>query len=230
MIWVPRRVALAGLAATVATPAFSHSTGELADLLGDKEEFFQAFDRALPAFTLSNADGTAVSAADFGGKVVVLHFVYASCPDVCPLHAEKLAEVQEMVNQTPMRDLVQFVSITTDPAIDTAEVLRSYGPTHGLDPANWMFLTTGSGQSEDATRELAKAFGHKFEVTDDGAQVHGVVTHVIDMSGRWRANFYGLRFDPTNMVLFVNALTNDTAKPHGESAPTMWERVKGLFN
>ena len=81
------------------------------------------------------------SPADFHGKVVVLHFVYASCPDFCPLHAEKLAEVQEMVNQTLMKDLVQFVSITSDPANDTPEVMRAYGPAHGIDPVNWVFLT-----------------------------------------------------------------------------------------
>ena len=57
-----------------------------------------------------------------------------------------------------------------------------------------------------------------------------MVTHVIDMTGRWRANFYGLEFDPTNMVLFLNVLTNDSAKPHGESEPGFWDSVMGVFN
>ncbi|MFQ5567684.1 MAG: SCO family protein [Paracoccaceae bacterium] len=227
---IPRRTALAGVAAAIAAPALGHSTGELEQLLGDKEQFFQAFNRETPAFTLSGADGNLVRPADLSGKVVVLHFVYASCPDVCPLHAEKLAEVQEMVNRTPMKDLVQFVSITTDPGNDTPDLLRDYGPAHGLDAANWMFLTIAPGQPEDTTRDLAKSFGHRFDVVDDGAQVHGVVTHVIDMTGGWRANFYGLRFDPTNMVLFINALTNDSANPHGPSEPSLWEQVKELFN
>jgi len=227
---IGRRAVLTTIAAAITAPAFGHSTGELADLLGDKERFFQALDKETPDFTLSDADGKLYSPADFHGKVVVLHFVYASCPDFCPLHAEKLAEVQEMVNQTLMKDLVQFVSITSDPANDTPEVMRAYGPAHGIDPVNWAFLTAAPGQQEDATRKLVEAFGHKFTVTDYGFQVHGVVTHMIDKSGRRRANFYGLRFDPTNMVLFINALTNDSAKPHGRSDPTMWERVKGLFN
>lgn len=227
---MPRRSALAGLAAMIATPALAHSSGELERLLGGRERYFQAFERETPAFGLLDLSGRQVGPDDFRGKVVVLHFVYASCPDVCPLHAEKLAEVQEMVNASPMGELVQFVSVTTDPANDTADVLRGYGPSHGLDPANWTFLTTGPGQREDATRDLARAFGHKFDVTDGGAQVHGVVSHVIDMAGRWRANFYGLRFDATNMVLFLNALTNDTAQPHDASDPTIWDRIKGLFN
>lgn len=227
---IQRRALLAALATVIAAPAFGHSTGELADLLGDREQFFQAFDRDVPDFALSDAEGELHTPADFRGKVVVLHFVYASCPDVCPLHAENLAEVQDMVNQTQMRELVEFVSITSDPANDTAEVMRAYGPAHGLDPVNWTFLTVAPGQPEDTTRRLAEAFGHRFKVTEEGAQVHGVVTHVIDRAGRWRANFYGLRFDPANMVLFLSALTNDSARPHGRRDPGLWERVKGLFN
>lgn len=226
---IPRRTVLSAIAATIAAPALGHSTGELEDLLGDKEQFFQALDKETPEFTLSDADGNLYGPADFVGKVVVLYFVYASCPDVCPLHSDKIADVQEMVNQTPMRDLMQFVAITTDPANDTHEAMRDYGPARGLDPVNWMFLTTAPGQPEDTTRKLAEAFGHMFLVEDGGTQTHSVVTHIIDMPGRLRANFYGLRFDSTNMVLFINALTNDSSEPHKRSDPGLWEWMKGLF-
>ncbi len=59
------------------------------------------------------------------------------------------------------------------------------------------------------TRQLAKAFGHTFTKTEGNYQVHGVVTHVIDKQGRWRANFHGLRFAPVNLVLYVNGLVNE---------------------
>jgi hypothetical protein len=49
---------------------------------------------------------------------------------------------------------------------------------------------------------------------NDGYQVHGVVTHVIDREGRWQANFHGLKFEPTNLVLYINALVNDPGRPH----------------
>ena len=41
------------------------------------------------------------------------------------------------------------------------------------------------------------------------------MTHVIDREGRWRANFYGLKFEPTNLVLFINALVNDVHDAQG---------------
>ena len=135
-----------------------------------------------------------------------------------------------MVNATPMKDQVRFLTITTDPARDVPEVLKAYGPVHGLDPTtNWSFLTSGPNKPEDTTRKLAEAFGHSFTVTDDGYQVHSVVTHVIDHGGKWVANFHGLGFEPTNLVLFINGLTNANV-PHKETeAPSLWSQIRSLI-
>ena len=222
------RAAIPLAAVLIATGAAAHALDETRDMLGDREKFFQAVDKPAPAFALRDADGRPVGLEDLRDKVVVLHFVYARCPDVCPLHAEKLAEVQAMINRTPMKALVRFVTITTDPRRDTAEVMRNYGPQHGLDPVNWTFLTTTPDQPEDATRKLAQRFGHEFTKVGDDYQMHSVVTHVIDREGRWRANFHGLRFEPANFVVFVNALVNDLHPPHRHKEPGLWERMKDL--
>lgn len=192
------------------TPLSAHSLKSLEGQLQKRERYFQPIDKEAPDFTLQDAEGGTVSLGNYRGKIVVLHFVYTTCPDVCPLHAERIAEVQEMVNQTPMRGLVRFVTITSDPKRDTPDVMRAYGITHGLDPVNWTFLTSGPDRLM-ATRDLVKKFGHKFTEAEGGYQVHGLITHVIDREGRWRANFHGLKFQPVNLVLFINALTHD---PH----------------
>jgi len=208
--------------------AAAHSLDELEAQLGDREQYFQPIDRNAPPFALEDCEGRAISLDDLRGKVVVLHFVYTNCPDVCPLHSERIAEVQEMVNQTPMRELVQFVTITTDPEHDTREVMRNYGSAHGLDPVNWMFLTIDPDRPADTTRNLGERFGHRFTETEDGYQIHGVVTHVIDREGSWRANFHGLKFDPVNLVLYVNALTN--AHGHeGHPEQSWWDKIRSLF-
>jgi protein SCO1/2 len=173
---------LTALAASAASGA-AHSLDELEAQLGEREQYFQPIDKEAPDFTLEDAERRAVSLEDLRGKVMVLHFIYTSCPDVCPLHAERIAEIQEMVNRTPMRELVQFVTITTDPKHDTPEVMRKYGSAHGLDPVNWVFLMTMPDQPEDATRKLAERFGHGFTEIKDGYQIHGVVTHIIDREG-----------------------------------------------
>lgn len=228
-------VAAAGLALGIAIAplvAAAHSLDELEQQLFDREQYFQIKNVAAPDFALEDTDGKPVALSDLRDKVVILHFIYASCPDVCPLHAEKLAEVQEMIAITPMKDQVAFVTITTDPARDTPEVLLEYGDLHGLDPVNWMILTSGPDEPEDTTRRLAEEFGLKFTQADDGLQMHGIVTIVIDREGRWRASFHGLQFHPTNLVLYVNALVNDVHKPGGHNdapTPSFWERVFSWF-
>ncbi len=218
-----RRAALATLGAALASPLSAHSLQELEDEFYAKEPFFQALDQPFPDFTLSGAAGKRFQPKDFLGKVVVLHFIYTNCTDVCPLQTEKLAGVQAMINQTPMKDMVRFVTITTDPKRDTPEVMAAFGPLHGMDPLNWQFLTTGVDQPEDYTRKLAQAFGHKFTVESDGTLTHGVITHVIGKYGRWQGNFHGMKFQLENMLVFVNALTNDYDKPQ----PGLWDRIWG---
>ena len=216
------------LAAAVAPTASAHSVEELGQDLRHREKYFQPIDKQAPEFELQDPDGRIVRLEDFRDKVVVLHFIYASCPDACPLHADLIGRVQEMVNQTPTREQVQFISITTDPENDTPDVLRDYGPAHGLDPANWIFLTSGPDRPEDTTRKLAESFGHGFTKTEDGYQAHGVVTHVIDREGRWRANFHGLEFEPMNLVIYINALANAHGT-EGHPEQSWWDRILNLF-
>ncbi|MCT7378512.1 SCO family protein [Chelativorans salis] len=226
-----RVLAAAALAGAILVPAaaMAHSLEDVQQDLFEKEKYFEIRDEPAPDLALQDADGNPVGLKDLRGKVVVLHFIYAGCPDVCPLHADLIGEIQEMVNASAMKDRVEFVTVTTDPERDAPKVLKDYGPVHGLDPeANWVFLTSGPDRPEDTTRKLAEKFGHGFTVSEDGYQVHSVVTHIIDQNGRWVANFHGLGFEPTNMVVFINGLTNANV-PHHEPEPSLWDRIRSLF-
>ena len=189
--------------------AQAHSLKDLEDSLIQRERYVEFVERPAPPFTLMDAKGRALSLSDFKGRVVVLNFIYTHCPDVCPLHSALIGSLQADINRTPMRDMVQFISITTDPERDTPEVMRDYGIRLGLDRANWSFLTSGGGDLT-ATRTVAGEYGLKFTTGEGGYQLHGVVTHVIDKSGVLRARFHGLKLDPLNIILFINALTNDS--------------------
>ncbi len=205
-----------------------HPGADLDKVMGSKEKYFEIKDKPAPAFDLVNGNGEQVSLSDYADKILVVHFVYTSCPDICPLHAEKLQEIQTMINSSPMKEVVQFVTITTDPATDTPEVLKTYGEDHNLNPVNWTFMTVAPDQTEDTTRKLAEAFGHKFVKSDDGYQTHGVVTHVIDRGGRWAGNFHGLKFNSVNMVLYINGLINKPSEPKKNQG--WFKKLKDLLN
>jgi protein SCO1/2 len=222
------RLILSAFALTLALAprAGAHSLEELEKALAERERYVEFRNESAPEFALQDVDGRPVALRDFRGKVVVLNFIFASCTDVCPLHSELIASIQKDINQTPMRELVQFVTVTTDPERDTAEVLKPYGATHGLDPANWVFLTSGAARP-DETRSIAMRYGLRFTPTPDGQFMHGVVTHLIDKEGLLRARYHGLKVEPTNFIVHVNALVNDFHKPHDE--PSFWTRLRRWF-
>lgn len=224
---------VAGLAFTGGVePAHAHPSGELDWQLDACERYFPALDRPAPNFDLQDAEGRPASLNGLAGKVIVVNFTYTHCSDVRPLHAEKIAAIQSLVNRTVISDRVRFVTITTDPARDSPDVLRAYGPQHGLDPANLMFLIGGQDEP-DATHRLAEAFGHHFVAVSDGLQRHGVVTHIIDRDGRLRANLRGLDIDNVSLVLFVTTLAGhehpSAASNQGSVPPTAtyWTRLRG---
>ena len=224
-----RRAALAVIAAVIARPALANHPGEDLDArMLEMEKYFQPIDTQAPAFELQDAGGNPVRLSDFDDKVVVLHFIYASCPDICPLHADKIATIQSSINSSPMKDMVQFISITTDPVNDTPDVLKDYAEWHGLDPANWVFLTKRPDQPDDATRQLAREYGLEFTMSQGSdAQMHGAVTHVIDRGGRLAGKFHGMEFENANLALYVSELINNAQ--HRQVEEGWWDRVTSLF-
>lgn len=225
-----RRAALATLVATISSPTFADHPGENLDArMFEMEPYFQAIDAAqAPSFELQDAEGKPVHLSDFSDKVVILHFIYANCPDICPLHAEKIAAVQASINDGPMKDLVQFISITTDPVNDTPDVLLEYAERHGLDPRNWVMLTKRPDQGDDATRLLARDYGLEFTMTaDSDMMMHGAVAHVVDIGGRFAAKFHGMDFKNVNLILYVSELINNAQRRRRD--PSWWDRVKGVF-
>ena len=226
-----RRALILGFLSATSLPAvaLAHHPQDFQKYLFEREQYFQLKGEPAPAFALQDVDEKATTLEELRGKAVVLYFIYAGCTDICPIHSAKIADVQEAVNATPMRDHVEFIAITTDPAADTPDILRGHGEAQGLDLSNWTFLTSGPERPEDTTRKLAEQFGHQFRVTSDGYQVHGIVTYVIDRNGTWSANFHGLGFETTNLVLYLNALVNDH-HVHAEPIPTnQWSRLRALL-
>ncbi|HMR69271.1 MAG TPA: SCO family protein [Rubrivivax sp.] len=98
---------------------------------------------------LPDAEGRPRSLADFRGKVTVIFFGYAQCPDVCPTTLAELAEARRALGRAGQD--VQGVFVTVDPERDTPEMLKAY--VASFDPS---FVALRG--SPEQTREAAKAF------------------------------------------------------------------------
>jgi protein SCO1/2 len=202
-----------------ASPVAAHSPEEALRALRDREPYLELTNRPAPQFALQDPDGRELGLADLRGKLVILNFIYARCTDLCPLHSELIAKIQDQINATLMREQVQFITVATDleEAAATAELMRAHGNAHRLDPGNWAFLH-GGARDRAAGMRLANAYGLEFTPTLTGAQMHGVVTHVIDQNGMLRARVHGLKFQPLHVTQFVNALLYPARHVAGSAA------------
>ena len=145
---------------------------------------------AAPDFALTSQDGKEVRLEDFRGKVVAVAFIYASCPDVCPLLTDKMARVQDELG-SKFGTEVAFLSITVDPERDTPEVLKGYAEAFDADLAGWSFLTG----SPAAVREVAQRYGVAVAPAADGGVDHTLLTTLVDRDGVMRVQYLGYRFD-----------------------------------
>lgn len=94
-----------------------------------------------PPLVLVDLDGRAVSLAELRGRVVLLSFIYTSCPSACPLVTQRMAVLQRRLTEAglfPSR--VSLVSVTVDPDRDSVAALARYAKGFGADPRGWKFL------------------------------------------------------------------------------------------
>ena len=103
----------ASVAAPAATPAAFH--GVEPDPVPDR-----------PDFVLRTTSGERYSFRErTAGRPTLLYFGYTNCPDECPT---AMADVAAALRSTPaeLREDVEVVFVTTDPARDTPQILRAW--------------------------------------------------------------------------------------------------------
>lgn len=77
-------------------------------------------------FELTDHHGRKRKLEDFRGKVVMLFFGYAQCPDVCPTTLAVLGEAMRQMGRDS--ESVQVLFVTVDAKRDTPELLARYVP------------------------------------------------------------------------------------------------------
>jgi len=135
-----------------------------------------------PNVPLVTQDGETVHFFDdlIKDKVVVINFIYTSCPDSCPLETARLAEVQEILGDRVGQDVFMY-SISIDPETDTPEVLKEYAQRYQAGPG-WTFLT---GKRSDVTL-LRKKLGLYFDDIDPDSNDHNLSMMIGNQkTGRW---------------------------------------------
>jgi protein SCO1/2 len=115
------------------------------------------------------------------GKVVMINFIYTSCPDSCPMETARMAQVCQILGDR-MGDDVFMYSISIDPEVDTPEVMAQYAKRFGAGPG-WLFLT---GDEDDIVLLRKKLGLYLDDIQADGSNDHNLSLIVGNQaSGRW---------------------------------------------
>jgi protein SCO1/2 len=161
-------------------------------------------------FRLQDVNGRWVSLSSLRGKVVILTFLYAHCPDVCPLIADSLHRAYGLLGATA--DKAAFVAVSVDPNGDTVTAIHHFliehhvqgeltylrGTFAELRPV-WAHYYVGSDVKEVNPEAVAAAKPAADRVG------HTAIVYVIDPSGKIRTFLSG-NFDPRDLVTDVKAL------------------------
>lgn len=133
-------------------------------------------------FELIDFHGKRRTLADFRGKVVLLFFGYAGCPDMCPTTLALLGETLRQMGADAAQ--VQGLFVTVDPKRDTPQVLAQYVPA--FHPS---FLGLyGSEEVTQSTVREFKAYAHANRPNERGSYTvdHSAHVYVFDPAGRIR--------------------------------------------
>jgi len=171
------------------------------DELEEKQEV--SFPEPVPApdFTLIDQDGNPVQLSSLRGKVVLLDFIYTSCPGPCPLLSRKFSQFQKTLGERVGKEVV-LLSITVDPQHDTPAVLKEYARRYQADTTGWKFLT-GSTQ---AIVTVAYQYGADY-YGEPGKEInHLVATYVIDQAGNMVKVLKGPNHPAEELVRVVHEL------------------------
>jgi len=141
---------------------------------------------AAPGFALIDQADKKFIFNPASGKVVLVTFVYTSCPDVCPLFSAHFAAIQRALDMAKREDYL-LLSISTDPKRDTPARLKAYAEAFKADVTRWRFLT---GSQQDLAK-VWKSFGVNVKDHGNGQIQHTNLTTLIDAKGIRRVDYYG---------------------------------------
>ncbi len=86
--------------------------------------------RAAPPLRLRDVRGRVIDIRDLRGHPVLVTFVYATCPDVCPLIMQNLKRVREQSGE--LGQSMRVLAVSVDPERDTRPVVRRFLASQGL--------------------------------------------------------------------------------------------------
>lgn len=156
--------------------------------------------RAAPDIRLADARGGTFDTRSLAGKPYLVTFLYANCPDVCPLIGAQLRDTLHQLGADAAR--VGVVAVSVDPRGDTPAAVRAW-LRREREPAQFHYLIG----SQQTLAPVWKAWYASPQVPGDPESAHTAIVWVVDAHGKLVANVpAGQPFDTSGLARDVRTL------------------------
>ncbi len=156
--------------------------------------------QTMPDYVFTNQFGAPVKLSDFRGRAVGLTFIFTRCPlpEFCPRMLKNFSAVDAALRaRVGGPTNIHLVTLTIDPAYDTAAVLRAHAERYQYNPARWTFLTGALIDVDALTEQVGLVFRRQ---APDALPDHNLRTLVIDPQGRLVKLTLGNTWKPDELV------------------------------
>lgn len=168
--------------------------------------------RVLPAFSLQQADGTALTPDTLKGHWTAVFLGFTHCPDVCPTTLTEMAGAQKQWAALPEATRPRVLFVSADPERDTPEIVARYA--HAFHP-DTLAATAPLPQLEAFARSLSLVFMKVPGPSGDPADYsldHSAALVLLDPQARM-AGVVQPPFDVKGIAADLEALTAQAATP-----------------
>jgi protein SCO1 len=156
-----------------------------------------------PDFALGDSTGKLVQLSDYKGKSVLLMFIYAHCPDVCPLMVGNLHAALEQMTPAE-RAKTQIIAVSVDPKGDTPVEVNKFLKLH--DMTGRMEYLVGS---EAELEPVWKQYGVQVQASPEDREQVGHSAFLYGITGQGnKLALYPANFKPQWIVHDVPLLAS----------------------
>lgn len=156
--------------------------------------------RPAPRIRLADARGGTFDTRSLDGSPYLVTFLYANCPDVCPLVGVELRETLARLGDDARR--VAVVAVSVDPRGDTPAAVRTWLRRH-REPREFHYLVGSQAQ----LAPVWKAWYAAPQIPGNPESAHTAIVWLVDARGRLAAKVpAGGPFDAAGLARDVRRL------------------------
>lgn len=151
-------------------------------------------------FALIDQNGQARTDRDFRGKVAIVYFGFATCPDVCPMALGTLSAALAELSERERAQIAPLF-ITVDPERDTPAALKDY-----LAFNSSFVGLTGSPEAAEKARASFKVYARRQPLPQSAlgyTMDHSSLFYLVDREGRPQLAIHDTRVTPQQLAVLL---------------------------